>query len=64
MTGNEKATSYKLAGRPEVAPSTQRNSIIILRIKQADRRFGIIWQQGAMPIVKSEKNNGGGHDCK
>jgi hypothetical protein len=64
MAENKKATPYKLAGRPEVALSTRKHSIIILRTKQADRRFGIIWQQGAMPIVKSEKNNGGSHDCK
>jgi hypothetical protein len=64
MTGNEKATSYKLAGRPEVAPSTQRYYIFILWIKQADRRFRIIWQQEAVPIVRSEKNNGGNHDYK
>ena len=46
MTGNEKVTSFNLAGRPEAALSTHEYHTFILQIKQAGESSSMSWRTG------------------
>ncbi|MDD3814952.1 MAG: hypothetical protein PHZ02_09920 [Desulfocapsaceae bacterium] len=56
MTAHEKATSFELAGRPEVALSQQKHYSIIHKQKQQDKLFYMDWGPGR---ENCEKTQGG-----
>lgn len=61
MAAHEKATSFELAARPEVALSQQKYHSIIHEQKQSDKLFCIDW---GLAVRIARKRKEAGHDHK